>query len=217
MNCGVGHRCGSDPSLLWLWCGPAAAALIWPLAWALYIKIFSISARDLALGHKINSGNLKKKKLTGMVSGVLKIKEDSIRAGLENGQEAEDLPQASCWLEPPVVCEVLATLSWFHVLGEHLLGWAYSCAHAVAAPEMEKGGREEYLATWPSVLWQRMAHPKHTLLGISQKREWYAKRKLGSGAQSQKTTDVHFSVRCLPRLKVFRTGTMNFHLCFSDA
>ena len=26
---------GSDPSLLWLWCRPAAAALIGPLAWEL--------------------------------------------------------------------------------------------------------------------------------------------------------------------------------------
>ena len=36
MNCGVGHRHGSDPVLLWLWCRPAAvAALIRPLAWEL--------------------------------------------------------------------------------------------------------------------------------------------------------------------------------------
>ena len=35
MNCGVGHRCGSDPTLLWLWCRPAAIALIGPLAWEL--------------------------------------------------------------------------------------------------------------------------------------------------------------------------------------
>ena len=28
MICGVGHRCGSDPVLLWLWCRPAATALI---------------------------------------------------------------------------------------------------------------------------------------------------------------------------------------------
>ena len=27
-SCGVGHRQGSDPMLLWLWCRPAAAALI---------------------------------------------------------------------------------------------------------------------------------------------------------------------------------------------
>ena len=30
MSCGVGHRCGLDPLLLWLWRRPA---LIWPLAW----------------------------------------------------------------------------------------------------------------------------------------------------------------------------------------
>ena len=33
MNCGVGHRCGSDMALLWLWHRPAATALIRPLAW----------------------------------------------------------------------------------------------------------------------------------------------------------------------------------------
>ena len=33
MSCGVGRRRGSDPELLWLWCRPAAAALIRPLAW----------------------------------------------------------------------------------------------------------------------------------------------------------------------------------------
>ena len=33
MSCGVGHGCSSDPVLLWLWCRPAATALIWPLAW----------------------------------------------------------------------------------------------------------------------------------------------------------------------------------------
>ena len=33
MSCGVGHRQGSDLALLWLWCRPAAIALIRPLAW----------------------------------------------------------------------------------------------------------------------------------------------------------------------------------------
>ena len=33
MNCGVGHRRGLDPELLWLWCRLAAAAPIQPLAW----------------------------------------------------------------------------------------------------------------------------------------------------------------------------------------
>ena len=33
MSCGVGHRCGLDLALLWLWCRPAAVAPIHPLAW----------------------------------------------------------------------------------------------------------------------------------------------------------------------------------------
>ena len=33
MTGGVGHRGGSDPVLLWLWCKPAAVASIGPLAW----------------------------------------------------------------------------------------------------------------------------------------------------------------------------------------
>ena len=33
MSCGVGHRHGLDPALLWLWFRPAAVALIRPLAW----------------------------------------------------------------------------------------------------------------------------------------------------------------------------------------
>ena len=33
MSCGVGHRHGSDPALLWLWCWTVATALIQPLAW----------------------------------------------------------------------------------------------------------------------------------------------------------------------------------------
>ena len=33
MNCGVGHRHGLDPALLWLWQRLAPVALIQPLAW----------------------------------------------------------------------------------------------------------------------------------------------------------------------------------------
>ena len=33
MSCGVGHRRGLDPALLWLWCRMAATAPIQPLAW----------------------------------------------------------------------------------------------------------------------------------------------------------------------------------------
>ena len=35
VSCGVGLRHGLDLALLWLWCRPAAAALIAPLAWEL--------------------------------------------------------------------------------------------------------------------------------------------------------------------------------------
>ena len=33
MSCGVDRRRGSDPTLLWLWCRPAAVAQLQPLAW----------------------------------------------------------------------------------------------------------------------------------------------------------------------------------------
>jgi len=33
VSCGVDHRRGSDPTLLWLWGRPVATALITPLAW----------------------------------------------------------------------------------------------------------------------------------------------------------------------------------------
>ena len=33
MSCGVGHKCGSDPVLLWLWHRLAATAQIRLLAW----------------------------------------------------------------------------------------------------------------------------------------------------------------------------------------
>ena len=33
VSCGVGRRCGSDPTWLWLWCRLAATAPIQPLTW----------------------------------------------------------------------------------------------------------------------------------------------------------------------------------------
>ena len=49
MSCGVGHRRGSDPSLLWLWCRLAATAQIQLLAWELPY------AMGVALKRKKNS------------------------------------------------------------------------------------------------------------------------------------------------------------------
>ena len=45
VTCGVGRRCGSDPALLWLWCRPAAVALIQPLAWELPYAVGSALKR----------------------------------------------------------------------------------------------------------------------------------------------------------------------------
>ena len=49
----VGHRCGLDTALqwLWLWCRLAATALIWSLAWELTY------AADLPLKRKMNKQN----------------------------------------------------------------------------------------------------------------------------------------------------------------
>ena len=54
MSCGVGHRFGSDPVLLWLWYRLATVALIGPLVWELPHAAGSIPGldqwvRDLAL------------------------------------------------------------------------------------------------------------------------------------------------------------------------
>ena len=52
MSCGVGHRRGSDPSLLWLWYRPADTAPIPPLAWEL----------PYAMGAALKKAKKKKKK-----------------------------------------------------------------------------------------------------------------------------------------------------------
>ena len=56
MSRGVGRRHGSDLTLLWLWCRPAAAALIWPLAWD------SPYAAGVALNRQKTEKEKKKKK-----------------------------------------------------------------------------------------------------------------------------------------------------------
>ena len=53
MSCGVGHRCSSDPMLLWLWYRPESVAPIQSLAWEL----------PYAMGTALKKQNLKKKEL----------------------------------------------------------------------------------------------------------------------------------------------------------
>ena len=50
----MGHRCNLDPVLLWLWCRPAAAALIQPLAWELPYAVGAVMKRKIKI--KIRGG-----------------------------------------------------------------------------------------------------------------------------------------------------------------
>ena len=46
MSCGVGHRLGLDPVVLWLWSRPVAVAPTWPLAWeAPYVMVLKRKKR----------------------------------------------------------------------------------------------------------------------------------------------------------------------------
>ena len=63
VSCGVGHRCGSDPVLLWLWHRPAATALIGPLAWE----------PPYAVGETLEKAKRPKKKKKKLISEHLGI------------------------------------------------------------------------------------------------------------------------------------------------
>ena len=64
MSCGVGHRQGPDPVLLWLWCRLAAVAPIGPLAWE----------RSYAAGAALK--RQKKKKFFQNLTDKTKIKQE---------------------------------------------------------------------------------------------------------------------------------------------
>ena len=57
MSCGVGQRCSLDLVLLWLWCRPAATALIRSLAWE----------TPYAVGVALEKKRKKKKKKRGIL------------------------------------------------------------------------------------------------------------------------------------------------------
>ena len=89
MSCGVGQKCSLDPSLLWLWCRPAATAQIQPLAWEF----------PYASGVAPKSQKLKKKKTSRENSRVrvealqLSLDQDKSTA-IHSDQEKE----AETWL-----------------------------------------------------------------------------------------------------------------------
>ena len=55
-NYDVGHRCSLDSALLWLWCKPAAAALIQPPAWELPYATGAAIKREKRKGKRIIVG-----------------------------------------------------------------------------------------------------------------------------------------------------------------
>ena len=75
-SCGVGHRCGSDLALLWLWCRPVATAPVRPLAWE----------PPYAAGAALEKTKKKKKKKKG------KKKKISIKISLQNFKSGNTVP-----------------------------------------------------------------------------------------------------------------------------
>ena len=56
MSCGIGHRRGSDPTLLWLWHRPAAIAVIQLLAWELpYAADAALQSKNIYYYQTLNS------------------------------------------------------------------------------------------------------------------------------------------------------------------
>ena len=59
MNCGVGHRCGSDLTLLWLWRRLVATAPIQPLAWDPPYATGDVALKNKTKQKYYHTGNLK--------------------------------------------------------------------------------------------------------------------------------------------------------------
>ena len=64
MSCGVGHRLGLDPALLWLRCRPVAKAPTGPLSWeppyamGMALKRETKRKKNFFKEHRINTGSL---------------------------------------------------------------------------------------------------------------------------------------------------------------
>ena len=54
MSCGVGHRCGSNPTLLWLWHRLVAIALIRPLDWE-HVYAMGVALEKKKKGRKLKT------------------------------------------------------------------------------------------------------------------------------------------------------------------
>ena len=73
MNCGVGHRRGSDPELLWLWQRPVATAPSGPLAWEPPYAVGSGPSKCKKTGEKQTN---KKKHATTTLDSIKLLEEN---------------------------------------------------------------------------------------------------------------------------------------------
>ena len=92
MSSGIGRRRGSDPTLLWLWCRPAAIALIRPLARE------PPYAMGVAL-EKAKRQKKKKKKRKENSRGVSQWLTNPTR----NHEVVGSIPGLAQWVEDPVL------------------------------------------------------------------------------------------------------------------
>ena len=96
MSCGVGCRRSSDPALLWLWCRPAAVALIRPLAWEPPYAV------DVALKTQKDQKKKKKKKKRKKERKKEKQKAANCAEKHEETQKQKSERWMWCLLRPPM-------------------------------------------------------------------------------------------------------------------
>ena len=126
MSCGVGHSQGLDLVLLWLWCRPAAAALI----------------RPLSLGTPICRGYGPKKAINKISIGILLLTKSRLRWGVSSlpfmwplcsrtpsRPRHPDLPHLLNVLSPSLTCDLMVLRAlvsplWNVQKGLSSLAWA---------------------------------------------------------------------------------------------
>ena len=72
VSCGLGHRHGLDPALLWLWHRLAAVTPIWPLAWELPHGIGEAVKRQKKKKEKKKKKKKKRKKIVWLYNLISK-------------------------------------------------------------------------------------------------------------------------------------------------